>query len=118
MVYEELAMRKQARTYESSGTLELRWVDRKLARQERSAKKTLKALCIEWHGHREYHVRVRLCTGTQFTDVQPTDDPDVFTGRRYPAKVLQGEPCGAHSTFRISKVASFYVCNKREGIRR
>lgn len=91
-------------------------VERKFARAHRQIRKDLQALCTQYSGHRELHVRVKLVTGTIYTDVQLTADPECYVGRRYPNRVLEGELCGEWGQFRLSKVVRVYLARKTEAI--
>jgi len=111
-------LRKLAKRYESSGRLEVQWADKALAQQARNTRKALVTLCKQYNGHREYHVRVRLCTGTWFTDVQPTADPEVFTGRMYPILAMGNVPSGITGTFRFTRIAQVDIRRKSSAITR
>lgn len=113
----ENKLRKAGERYESSGRLELVWVERKANRQARNTMKALRALCKQYNGHREWMVVAVLVTGTTVTNVEPCGE-DRFTGLRYYPKAAGQVPSGERITFSTAKVKEACVRKKNATITR
>lgn len=111
------AMERAAQRYVSSGRLEVRWVERKQAREQKQTVKTLRALCKEYNGHREYMVAVVTTTGSTFTNVEPCGD-DRFTGLQYYPAAAGNVTSGQRGTFLFTRVKSVHVVRKTTTIKR